>query len=115
MRTRKGLSRRAQSLWREVVKSNPHLTEADSITLGLYCELMTQLNTAIAEAAKVGATSVSENGNPYLNANGQLVAMLTDKTTRLARELRITAATRPRDFAPSKVATKPRIAKFKAS
>jgi phage terminase small subunit len=98
----KELSRAEKALWRQIVGAHPHLVEGDVPLLVVYVQLLRQWQIATRRLAEGGVLATSaRTGLEYLSPAAQAVATLSHRTIRLARELRLSAATRPKGTSTS--------------
>ena len=87
-----------RNVWRRVLRSMPPgvITKADRETLELYCDAYSQYRQAKKGLATMGAMLTTPNGayqtNPLVTQMRQWAAM----TSRLASELGLTPAARPK-------------------
>jgi phage terminase small subunit len=93
------LSDPARKVWDRVIATHDHLGPADQHLLGQYCELAAQLDQVIELSKASGPLAISEKDREYLSPAYQALAMLQPKVWKMARDLRIVTATRPKPMA----------------
>lgn len=110
----KELSRPERALWRQITGTHPHLAEADVPLLTVYVRLLYQWQRATDQVADSGMLATSERtGREYLSPAAQAVATLSHRVMRLARELRLSSATRPKASAPAAPAKSSAVPRFR--
>ena len=110
----KELSRAEKMLWRQIVGAHPHLVEGDVPLLTIYVRLLHQWQVATRRLAEGGVLATSDRtGREFLSPAAQAVATLSHRTIRLARELRLSAATRPKASAPAAPAKSSAVPRFR--
>lgn len=92
----RGLEKRSRELWKQIVKDHPHLSTADAPFLTVYVKLFAQYEAAVDKVTSTGALVVSSGGNLKLAPAMAVIESLTNRLIRMARELGLTVASRPK-------------------